>query len=150
VVRSWLFLLKCLLVLLLCQPSLAALEYPLSPDPGDIREAAGRFARFDLEVRADGEYAFVLGLNAFTAQQLVQFVSSLSGFLEAASALEDGDTLVLRQAGLDGYLALGASYGADGPVFTLTLQAEPPRHVSGPAAVHGLGQLLASQILLSE
>jgi hypothetical protein len=136
-------------VLALNQPLYAG--EPLAPDPGASYGEDQLFPRFQLELQGDsGEGVFVLGLNSFTALQLVQFLMGFTQFLEEAHALADGQTLVLRQDGNQGYLALAASRSGAELAFTLTLHAEAPAAVTGDGGVHSLGLRIADQLLTPE
>jgi hypothetical protein len=116
----------------------------------DAPETDSAFPSFRLELQGVGENLFVLGLNYFTASQLAQFVLSLSAFLDDAHALQDNQTLVLRQEGNEGYLALAATREAGELQFTLTLHAEAPAGVTGDGGVHILGLQIADQLLRPE
>ncbi len=134
------------------EPVHAAFEVPegLAPTIGSGRVTA--MPQFELEISGDGESELVLGTNAFSPQQLLQFVSALPDFLEGAVNLSEGQTLVLRQAGIRGYVALAAVYDSErGTIrYTLTLQAEAPSSVSSMAAVQGLGFEIANMLLTRE
>ncbi len=137
---------------MLLQPSLAAIDLPVQPGTGqfvgDLQlDPAGAVPRFRFEIQADGEEHLVLGVNVFTPQQIVQFVVALSDFLESVKDLAAGQTLVLRQDGIYGYVALAASSDGESITFTLTLHAEAPRAVDGVEAVQFLGVELAEQLL---
>ena len=142
-----------LAAVMLLQPSLAAIDVPVQPAgakaAGDLQldPAGSSVPRFRFEVQADGEEHLVLGVNVFTSQQIVQFVVALSDFLESVSDLAAGQTLVLRQDGIYGYVALAASSDGESITFTLTLHAEAPRSVDGIEAVQFLGIELAEQLL---
>lgn len=122
--------------------------FPRTDVPGSQTEPEAPFPRFRLEVQADGrDGLFVLGLNSFTARQLLQFLAGLSEFLDSAHALTEDSTLVLRQAGDQGYLALAATRKGQELEFTLTLHAEAPAAVAGDGGVHSLGLRIADQLL---
>lgn len=134
------------------EPVHAAFEVPedLAPMVGTGRLTA--MPQFELEISGEGETELVLGTNAFTPQQLLQFVTALPDFLEGAVKLSDGQTLVLRQAGIRGYVALAAVYDAErGTIrYTLTLQAEAPSSVANVSAVRGLGFEIVNMLLTRE
>lgn len=122
--------------------------FPRTDVPGSQAEPEALFPRFRLEVQGDGhEGLFVLGLNSFTARQLLQFLMGLGEFLDGAHELSGDATLVLRQAGDQGYLALAATRRGPELEFTLTLHAEAPAAVAGDGGVHSLGLRIADQLL---
>lgn len=122
--------------------------FPHTDVAGSQAEPEAPFPRFRLEVQADGrDGLFVLGLNSFTARQLLQFLAGLGEFLDSAHALTGNSTLVLRQAGDQGYLALAATRKGQELEFTLTLHAEAPAAVAGDSGVHSLGLRIADQLL---
>lgn len=134
------------------EPVHAALEVPedLAPLTGSGRVTA--MPQFELQVSGDGQSELVLGINTFTKQQLLQFANALPDFLEGAVNLSEGQTLVLRQAGISGYVALSAVYDAERATirYTLTFQAEAPASVANVAAVQGLGFEIVNMVLTRE
>ncbi len=136
------------------EPALAAYEAE-APEAKSALQLQGRMQisglpGFEFELQPDGEPLIVLGVNAFTPQQLLQFVVALPDFLEGASALTEGQSLVLRQFGEQGYVSLSAHYAEPMNRFTLTFQAEAPASVANVAAVRGLGFNLAEMLLTRE
>jgi hypothetical protein len=132
-----------------------ALHQPLQPElrvsPQEPESENDQlFPRFQLELQGSDEGMFVLGNNIFTARQLGQFLLGFTEFLEGAHTLEDGRTLVLRQDGNQGYLALAATRSGSELNFTLTLHAEAPAGVTGDGGVHSLGLRIADQLLAPE
>lgn len=132
-------------------PALAALEKEPAAEPhGMDLTAVDGVPRFELRPDEQGGSLLVLGLNVFTPQQLVQFVTALPEFLEGAARLGEGQTLVLRQAGVHGYVALSADWAEPLNRFTLTFHAEAPAAVANVAAVQGMGLEFLSMLLTQE
>jgi|SRR5690625_1276108 len=126
-------------------------------DELDAAVAGGRTGRFvegipAFEVRLldDGEIRIDLGINSFTPRQLLQVFTALPEFISDSSDLAPGDSLVLRQDGVTGYLTLAAHKSAGDVDFVLTLQAEAPAGIADAAALHGFGLELASMMLTVE
>lgn len=142
----------------LLPPTLAAVGYAGEAEESPVIWNGGGAAddfivgvpRFSFEIQADGEEHLVFGSNIFTPQQLYQFVTSLTDFIEEVQLLEPDQSLVLRQDGLYGYLALAATNYGGHLVFTLTLHAEAPSPVDSIAAIHGIGVDLGLQLLLRD
>lgn len=133
-------------------PSLAAYEAVPEVEPltyARQAEIAG-FPGFEFRMVNESDVQIVLGANVFTPQQLLNFVVGLPEFLEGSAGLTEGQTLVLRQVGLYGYVALAADYDEPMNRFTLTFYAEPPASVSNVAAVRGLGMNLVEMLLTRE
>ncbi|SRR5690554_6326921 len=149
-IRALLPLLMFLAFGLAHEPALAA--YEAAAEPGlhaQSRLQLAGFPAFEFQ-QLDGEPLILLGANAFTPQQLLQFVMSLPEFIDEASRLVPGQALSLRQAGVEGYVALSAHYDEPMNRFTLTFLAEAPAHVASVAAVRGLGLNLADMLLTRE
>lgn len=159
--RKWITRRACrlLLVMLLVQVAVAAVGQPphLVPEPDlqpaeeqvrprwPFTEGVPRFTVTGSE--AEESVKLTLGSNSFRPQQLINFVLSLGEFIEATAQLQAGQSLVLRQEGVTGYVAISAYHTGLDLMFMLTLQAEPPSQVAGVEAVHGLGVGLADQLL---
>lgn len=134
---------------LAAEPALAAFEPEAGPDPALDYQLINGGPRFELRLE-NGDSRLVLGTNEFTPQQLLQFVAALPEFLEGAGKLSEGQSLVLRQSGVSGYVALSASYGEPMNRFTLTFHAEAPSDVASVTAVQGLGLELMNMLLTQE
>lgn len=137
----------CWLVLLLVLTAVA-LAGPES-GPGVNRFVDG-LPDFEVRLHEGGEIRVNLGSNSFTPVQLLQLLLALPEFIEQSSGLADGDSLVLRQAGVTGYVSVTARQLATGVDYLLTFQAEPPASIAGVAALQGLGLELASAMLTLE
>lgn len=134
------------------EPVHAALEVPEDLAPLAGTSLFSSLPRFELELSSEGDSQLVIGINAFTPQQLLQFVNALPDFLEGAAKLAEGQTLVLRQNGIQGYVALAAVFEPErGSIrYTLTFQAEAPSSVAGVSAVQSLGFEIANMLLTQE
>lgn len=130
------------------EPVLAAYGPEPGYDPYDY-ELVSDGPRFEFRLD-DGDPRLVLGTNEFTPAQLLQFVAALPEFLEGASRLSEGQSLVLRQSGVTGYVALSAAYAEPMNRFTLTFHAEAPSDVASVTAVQGLGLELMNMLLTQE
>lgn len=152
-VRRGIVPLLLLLVLvggLAAEPALAALEPELQTEPAETFQLISGGPAFEFRIENGESPYLVLGVNEFTPQQLLQFVAALPEFLEGAARLEPGQTLALRQAGIQGYVALSAAHDEPMNRFTLTMMAEPPSDVANVAAVQGLGLELINMLLTQE
>lgn len=87
-------------------------------------------------VRApDGETAYVLGLNRFTTDQIVEFLAGLEAFVARAETVDPGVQLVWRLEGTRGYLSVSTSPFVGGPEYLMTLRGEPVRTFEDTAAL---------------
>lgn len=83
----------------------------------------------------DGIPVYVLGVNRFTPQQVIEFLAGIEPFVARAQGVAPGTQLVWRREGLRGYLSVSTSPFTDGPDYLLTLRGEPVRTFQDTAAL---------------
>lgn len=82
-----------------------------------------------------GKARYVLGVNRFTEQQLIDFLAGIEPFVARAENLDPGVQLVWRRDGVRGYISVSTSPFAGGPRYLMTLRGEPVRSFEDTAAL---------------